>query len=244
MTTTSASPADALSGSPVLSDPEPTLVWDLPVRVFHGMMVGCFALAWLTAESERWRLLHVSLGYGLLALIVFRLLWGVIGTRHARFSSFVRGPSAVRHYLGSLIGPKPEHHIGHNPAGGWAILAMLGLGALVAATGWAGYQDLAGEWLTEVHEGAATAMLAVAMLHVAGVMLSSWLHRENLVKAMFTGRKACARSEGIGSSRRWMGLLLAAGVIAVILGSWSGQASPDAGSPPVAEKRTSGDDDD
>ena len=93
------------------------LVWDLPVRMFHWLTVLSFAGAWLTAESERWRLLHVTLGYTLAGLLVFRVLWGLIGTRHARFTDFVRGPGAVRRYLAALLRGQPEQAVGHNPAG-------------------------------------------------------------------------------------------------------------------------------
>lgn len=223
MTTTSASRVDERPVPPALATPARTLVWDVPVRVFHWLMVACFACAWLTAETERWRLVHVSLGYGLAALVVFRLLWGLIGTRHARFASFVRGPAAVLRYVKSLTGPRPEHHTGHNPAGGWAILALLGLAAIVVGTGWANYQDLGGEWLEELHEGAATAMLAVVGLHVGGVIVSSWLHRENLVRAMVTGRKQAAPSEGIRAPWRSVGALLIAIVVGVMAWSWTSQ---------------------
>ena len=108
-----------------------TLVWDVPVRVFHWLLVLCFAGAWLTAESEHWRLVHVTLGYTMAGLVAFRVLWGLVGTRYARFASFVRGPSAVLGYLKSLIGRHPEHHTGHNPAGALAIVA--GLFAVVPA---------------------------------------------------------------------------------------------------------------
>jgi len=171
------------------SEPRAIRVWDAPVRVFHWLMVLSFAGAWLTAESERWRLVHVTLGYTMAGLVAFRLLWGLAGSRHARFADFVRGPRAVARYLRSMLQGRPEHHAGHNPAGGWAILALLVLAALTAATGWATYNELAGEWLGEVHETAANLMLALVGVHVAGVLLGSWLHRENLVKAMFTGRK-------------------------------------------------------
>lgn len=242
MTTRSASRVDALPVPPASTTVARTLVWDLPVRVFHWLMVACFAGAWLTAESERWRLLHVSLGYGLAALVVFRLVWGLIGTRHARFASFVRGPSAVLRYLKSLTGPRPEHHTGHNPAGGWAILALLGLAAVVVSTGWAHYQDLGGEWLEEIHEGAATAMLAVVGLHVGGVIVSSWLHRENLVRAMVTGRKQAPASEDIGSAWLTVGTLLLAGVLGVMAWSWSGQPAAMASGKPAAETQVSDDD--
>ena len=146
------------------------LVWDLPVRMFHWLTVLSFAGAWLTAESERWRLLHVTLGYTLAGLLVFRVLWGLIGTRHARFTDFVRGPGAVRRYLAALLRGQPEHAVGHNPAGALAILALLALGAASAVSGWAVYNQLGGDWLEEAHEFAASLMLAVVGVHIRGVL--------------------------------------------------------------------------
>jgi cytochrome b len=116
------------------SSPRSVRVWDAPVRIFHWLMVLSFAGAWLTAESERWRLVHVTLGYTMAGLVVFRLVWGVVGTRHARFADFVRGPAAVGRYLRSLLQRRPEPHAGHNPAGGWAILALLVLAVLATPT--------------------------------------------------------------------------------------------------------------
>jgi cytochrome b len=164
-------------------------VWDVPVRVFHWLLALTFAGAFLTAESERVRDLHVALGYAFAGLVAFRLLWGVVGGRYARFSSFVRGPRAVVRYLASLVTRTPEHHVGHNPAGGWAIVAMLALGVLVAGTGYAAYADIGGHMLEEVHEGAANAMLTLVVVHIVAVLASGLLHRENLVKAMLTGYK-------------------------------------------------------
>jgi cytochrome b len=173
------------------------LVWDAPVRAFHWLMVASFAGAWITAESERWRLVHVTLGYTVAGLVVFRILWGLVGTRHARFSSFVQGPGAVARYLRSLLRGRPEHHAGHNPAGALAIVALLGLALAVVASGWATYNELFGGWLEEAHEALATGMLAVVGVHVAGVLLGSWLHREDLIGAMITGRKPVRPDEGI-----------------------------------------------
>ena len=124
MNATSASPADR-SDTPGPAPTRPILVWDAPVRVFHWLMVASFATAYLTAETERWRLLQVSAGYTLAGLVVFRLLWGLFGTRHARFVNFVRGPRAVVAYLKSLLARHPQHHVGHNPAGALAIVMML-----------------------------------------------------------------------------------------------------------------------
>lgn len=189
-------------------------VWDLPVRFFHWLLAASFAGAFLTAESEHWRNLHVMLGYTLLGLILFRLVWGFAGSRHARFASFVTGPAAVWRYLRSLVSGDPEQHVGHNPAGALAILALLGLGILTAATGWAVYSDVGGDWVEELHEGVAYAMLAVVGLHVAGVLVSSVLHRENLVAAMITGRKPGAPDQAIRSRHRTLGVLLLGAVVA------------------------------
>ena len=92
------------------------LVWDLPVRLFHWMLAISFAGAWITADSERWRDIHILLGYTAGVLVVLRLAWGLVGTRHARFASFVRGPRRVIAYLRSLVSGRPEHATGHNPA--------------------------------------------------------------------------------------------------------------------------------
>ncbi len=167
-------------------------VWDLPVRIFHWLLVGCFAGAWLSAESEHWRQVHVTLGYTMAGLVAFRVLWGLVGPRHARFASFVRGPAAATRYLRSLLGPQPEHHTGHNPAGALAIVALLLLIAVTAASGWATYSDLGGEWLEELHEAAANTLLVVVIVHLIGVVVGSVVHRENLVRAMLTGRKRAA----------------------------------------------------
>jgi len=182
----SALPGTAGAGTP---EARTVKVWDLLTRVFHWSFAACFAGAWLTAESERFRDVHVMLGYGMLGLVAFRLLWGFVGPANARFSNFVRGPAAIGRYLRSLLGPRPEHHLGHNPAGAVAIVLLLGLALATIAAGWATYNDLGGKWLEESHEFLAGAMLAVVGVHLAGVAASSWLHGENLVAAMLTGRK-------------------------------------------------------
>jgi cytochrome b len=193
-----------------------TLVWDMPVRVFHWLLVLCFAGAWITAESEHWRLVHVTLGYTMAGLLGFRVLWGLVGTRHARFASFVRGPRAVLGYLRSLVGRNPEHHTGHNPAGALAIVGLLVLIAITAASGFASYHELGGEWLEELHEGAANGMMLLVIVHVLGVVVGSVVHQENLVRSMFTGRKPVPAEQGI---RRAWGLLAVA-LLAAVLGFW------------------------
>lgn len=222
MNTASAFPAEA-----AVRPPRRILVWDAPVRVFHWLAVLCFAGAWLTAESERLRLVHVSLGYTLAGLVVFRLLWGLIGTRHARFANFVRGPAAVGRYVAALLRGRPEHHVGHNPAGALAIVALLGLSLVVGLTGWATYNDLVGGWMEELHEGAASAMLAVVVLHVIGVVVSSRLHRENLVAAMVSGRKPGPPGAAAGGARRGVAIILLVTVAAFWWLQW--QSAPPAG---------------
>ena len=123
------------------------LVWDAPVRVFHWLMVLCFAGAYITSEGEAWKLVHITLGYTMAGLVAFRIVWGLLGTRYARFSAFIRGPKAVSRYVGSLLRGRPEHHLGHNPAGAVAIVLLLVLTLLVVASGWASYNELAGGWV-------------------------------------------------------------------------------------------------
>ncbi len=196
-------------------------VWDAPVRVLHWLLAFSFLGAWLTSEGDGWRYVHVTFGYTMAGLVAFRLLWGLVGSRHARFADFVRAPSQVKDYLRSLARGRPAHHVGHNPAGGWAIVVMLCLIAATASLGWATYHEVGGketaEWLGDVHGFAGDALFAVVLVHLAGVAVSSWLHRENLVRAMITGRKAGAPADDIG--RPWRAV--AAVVLAGALGFWT-----------------------
>ncbi|MEM5367051.1 cytochrome b/b6 domain-containing protein [Paraburkholderia azotifigens] len=192
------------------------LVWDAPVRLFHWLFAACFAGAWLTAESEHWRLVHVALGYTAGGLVIFRVAWGLVGTKYARFSSFVRGPASVWRYVLGILRGHPQRHVGHNPAGAVVIVAMLALACALTITGWATYNDVGGHLLGEVHEALASFMLALVGVHVAGVIVSSWLHRENLVGAMLSGHKSGHADEGI--RRAWRSI--AAIVLASVLGFW------------------------
>lgn len=226
MTTASAFRADtAVTSSTPVPALRKVLIWDAPVRVFHWLMVFSFAGAYLTAESERWRLVHVTLGYTMVGLVAFRLLWGLIGTRHARFSSFVRGPGAIARYLRSLVTGRPEHHAGHNPAGALAIVALLGMSLVVAATGWATYNDI-GAWAEDLHEGVASVMLAIVGVHVLAVVLASWLHRSNLIGAMVTGRRVGRPEEGVRSAWRSVAALMLVAAMAFWSMQW--QSAPSA----------------
>ena len=229
MNTPSASRAES---APIEPGPTPDrrkiLIWDAPVRVFHWLMVFSFAGAYLTAESERWRLAHVTLGYTMAGLVAFRVLWGLVGTRHARFSSFVRGPAAIARYLRGLVGGRPEHHAGHNPAGALAIIALLGMTLVVTAAGWATYNEVGGRWLEELHEGAANVMLGIVGMHVAGVLLASWLHRANLIGAMVTGRRLGSPEDSVRSAWRSVALLMLVAVMGFWWMQWHAASSPGA----------------
>ena len=190
------------------------LVWDIPTRVFHWLLVASFAGAFLTAESERYRDVHVVLGYTLLGLIAFRLLWGFAGSRYARFSSFLFKPAEIAAYVVALAKRKPVHYAGHNPAGSVAVFALLALGIASGLTGVVVFQDVGGDALEELHEVVSYAMLAIVALHIAGVLVSSLLHRENLVRAMITGHKPARGNEGIRRSHAWMGVIIVALTVA------------------------------
>jgi cytochrome b len=167
-----------------------SLVWDVPTRVFHWSLALSFAGAYLTSETERYRDVHVGLGYVFFGLILFRLLWGLVGSHYARFTNFSFKPAEVIAYLKSLWAKQPAHYVGHNPAGSVAIYLLLALGLMIGVSGILLYWEVGGEEaFEELHEIAANGMLAVVLVHIAGVFASSFLHQENLVRAMLTGYK-------------------------------------------------------
>ena len=177
-------------------------VWDPFVRIGHWTLVIAFFAAYFTEDD--FLTLHVWAGYVIAAVVCFRLVWGFVGSRHARFSDFVRSPAAAYGYVVSLVRNRSKRFIGHNPAGGIMILLLLTFllgtvfsgvvlygmeeGAGPLATWVAAYADSEELW-EEFHEVFANLTLLLVVIHVAGVLLSGRVHRENLVKAMLTGRK-------------------------------------------------------
>lgn len=189
-------------------------VWDLVVRVVHWSLVAAFAVVWLTAdESEP---VHEIAGYTIAGLVALRLVWGVVGGRYARFRQFVRGPAAALGHLRDMLRGRERRYLGHNPAGAAMIVALLITLSGTALTGWliaeperiAGLPELPRivaparadddhdrqglrdeDTLEEVHETLANLLLVLVVLHVAGVAVASFSHRENLVRAMITGDK-------------------------------------------------------
>jgi cytochrome b len=164
-------------------------VWDLFTRIFHWSLVASFAIAYVSAEEIEW--LHIWAGYAAAALVAMRLVWGVIGTRYARFSQFVKSPASILRYLADIVTGREARYLGHNPAGGAMVVALLVMLVAISVTGILmtmpayAHSDV----LEEVHEVAANLMLGLVALHVGGVVLASVRHHESLVRAMITGRK-------------------------------------------------------
>lgn len=175
-------------------------VWDPLVRVFHWTLVLSFAIAWVSADE--FDTLHFWAGYTIAALVAFRIVWGVIGTRHARFSDFVYRLSTIKTYLIDLAALRPKHYVGHNPAGGLMVIILLLSLGLLTFTGMASVapdgigplagtwvESISGHWMEDFHEAVANLVLAFVLFHIAGVLISSLIHGENLVRAMINGKK-------------------------------------------------------
>ncbi|WP_367142389.1 cytochrome b/b6 domain-containing protein [Mesorhizobium sp.] len=171
-------------------------VWDRVVRSFHWALVLSFITAWLTSHSSED--VHHWAGYTAAALIVTRLVWGVLGTPYARFSQFVHDPATVR-YLSAILSGREARYIGHNPAGGAMVVALIAAMGSTALTGWLmstdGYFGVS--WVEAAHSLSAHGLLVLVLFHIGGVALASFRHRENLVRAMITGRKRKAEPTDI-----------------------------------------------
>ena len=185
-------------------------VWDIGVRLFHWSLVLFFTIAYISEDIE---LVHVYAGYVVSGLILFRLLWGLIGSKYARFGNFIYGKKTALVYLRSLFTKQPQHYIGHNPIAGWMIITLLISISLVtwsgmelyAADGKGPLTNVTVEFIStanadddgekvdsiweEIHESLANLTLVFIFVHVAGVVLSSLIHRENLVRSMISGYK-------------------------------------------------------
>ncbi len=164
-------------------------VWDPFVRVFHWSLAASIAVAWFS--GDHWKALHLWAGYSAAALIALRIVYGFIGPANARFSSFVPKPSILVRYIRDMVAGREARHLGHNPAGGAMIVALIVTLSSVCLTGWLQTTNMfwGEEWLEEAHEVLANGLLVLVALHVGGVILASVRHRENLVAAMVTGRK-------------------------------------------------------
>lgn len=192
-------------------------VWDPLIRVFHWSLVAIFIVAYLSAEEIS--TVHEIAGYVVAGLIAFRLIWGFVGSKYARFAQFVRGPSQTIGYIGDVVRGKEHRYLGHNPAGAATTVALLLTLSGTAFTGWLledegriamlpelpqiispayadgddeGYGRGGSEAVKETHEVLANLMLLLIAAHIGGVLLSSFRHNENLVRSMITGNKRAA----------------------------------------------------
>lgn len=176
-------------------------VWDRFIRFFHWTLVITFTLAYVTEDELL--TVHVWSGYIVLILIIARIFWGFIGSPHARFSDFLFAPATIVQYLKDTLAHRAKRYLGHNPLGGLMVLLMLttltatGISGLIVyaaeenagpLTGWWGNRGES-EIIEEVHEVSANFTVFLVVIHIAGVITESFLHRENLIRAMFTGRK-------------------------------------------------------
>lgn len=213
--------------SPSSRPTDTVLVWDLPTRVIHWLLALSFLGAYVTSGEDDWETVHFMLGYTMLGLAAFRILWGLAGSRYARFSEFVAGPAKAINYLRSLHTPQPQHYVGHNPAGGLAILALLGLILLTGASGWLHYKELAGEWMEELHQVLGNTLLTLVIIHIAAVIASSRLHKENLARAMVTGYKQGTQKDAISGASKALGVV----ILLAVIGFWIGYYSQEANAP-------------
>ncbi len=200
-----------------------TPTWDVPVRIFHWLLVllviSQIATASIGGNAMQF---HAFGGYAILTLVLFRILWGFLGGTHARFRDFVRGPAPVIRYAKSILKAPHEPHRGHNPLGGWSVLAMLGSLLLQASTGLFANDDVmmegplakhvsdrASEIATAIHDVNAVVLLALVAIHLAAVLFYLLAKKENLIAPMITGRKQSATpGEPARYGKPWLAALL------------------------------------
>ncbi len=165
-------------------------VWDWPVRLMHWTLVISMTAAWITSDMSG--AVHEYLGYLTGALVLLRVMWGYGGNSYARFSQFLKSWATTRQYFAQVLTASAPRYLGHNPLGGWMVVALLSCVSLLSITGWAMNTDLLWgyAWPVRIHVALAWLTCGLVALHVLGVLFTSWQHRENLVKAMFTGKKA------------------------------------------------------
>src|SRR5580658_9434209 len=202
----------------------PMRIWDLPTRLFHWTLVVLIFMSWLTARMD-WMRLHVLSGLSVLALLVFRLVWGFVGSDSARFARFLQSPlAAIRHLL-HLYRREPDTETGHNAAGGWMVVFMLAVLAVQVGTGLCSNDDVLTEgpfaqtvgkdrsdWLTHIHHVNFTLIEIVIVLHILAIITYRVLKGHNLLLPMITGKK---RLPGATPAPRMMHPVFALGVFAL-----------------------------
>jgi cytochrome b len=208
-------------------------VWDAPTRLFHWVVAILVGFSWFSMH-ESWMQLHFLSGYTILTLLLFRLVWGFVGSDTARFRRFLKSPIAALRHLRRIGRREPDREIGHNAAGGWMVLVLLVLLLVQALTGLCANDDIMNEgplahvvgkswsnWLSNVHSINFTLIEIAIALHVLAVLAYAVLKRQDLVRPMVTGRKRLpAGMRGPWSASPWLAiplLVLAAGVVALLV---------------------------
>ena len=215
-----------------------TRLWDLPIRLIHWGLVGLLVALWLSAENGAIGL-HKTLGLIVLGLLVFRLIWGFIGSSTARFAGFLRGPARVRAYLRGLSDPDHAPVVGHNPLGGWSVVALLSLLSAQVALGLV-TQDTDGvesgplnhlvsydtaELARDLHEIGFNLILALVAVHLAAIAFYRFVRKDNLITPMITGRRQFAVPVTAPVIATWWRAILCA-VIAAALAGWIALGAP------------------
>jgi len=220
------------------------LVWDAPTRVFHWLLVVAFVIAWLSYDDNRYLDTHTFSGYTFLGLLIFRLIWGVFGTHYARFQQFSYSGAEVISYIKGLFGEDMRHYVGHNPAGAWAIFALIGFGLALTISGLfvlggeEQHGPLAGiisfrqsTIFREAHEIAAYGLLLLVIIHFFGVITESLLHRENLVGSMFRGTKTADTKSASVRPHRLIAVTMVTVIAAYVIASFGGYLTETADQP-------------
>lgn len=203
-------------------------VVDAPIRMFHWLFALSFLGAFVTADGERWRALHVALGYLFVGLLGFRLAYGLLGPRQARLAPLLRRVAGVRPWLRSLL-QRPFLEVdwrqGENLLIALAIATMLLAVVPLALSGFAVYQEWTGDWLGEVHEFLGNAFLAIVFAHVGALAASSLIHRRNRLLPMITGRIEARGPDLVRHERRWLAALLL--VASIVFVAWQWMLAPN-----------------
>jgi cytochrome b len=203
-------------------------VWDIPTRVFHWLLVALVAFSFLTGKIGGTAMrYHEWSGFAILVLVIFRLAWGFVGGEQSRFATFVKGPATAVRYAASLLRKDSQRHIGHNPLGGWSILAMLVSLFIQAGTGLFANDDILTEgplfgwvskrtsdWLTGIHHLNQNVLLVLVLIHIGAVLFYLIAKRENLIKPMISGTKVWPQNQNAALGHPVLALVIAA-VVAV-----------------------------
>lgn len=217
-----------------MSSPRKVLVWDIPTRVFHWLLVALVITSFVSVKiGGNAMSLHMWSGYAVLALLLFRLVWGFIGGWHARFASFVRGPGAVISYLGQMLDRNGEKHLGHNPMGGWSVILMLLALLVQAITGLFANDEIATTGplagrvaeatsllLTRIHRLNEWLLIVLVATHVAAILFYYVYKKENLVHPMIWGRKTWqddARDGHASTARAAIVVVIAAAAVYLVV---------------------------